>query len=333
MNVSGVWRKKLKSIPFFFIIVIAFIGNVQAQTPDFKYLGIEKGLSNNAVTSIYQDYNGFMWFGTYDGLNRYDAYGFKIYRNVIGDTASLNSNHITSIEGDEYHNLWIGGQKGVNLFNAAKSNFSPLRYLTIDKKVKIVDDDVNLIKAVKGGYIFVGTQHKGLLVFFPGLKTAIQLPFNMLQGNKSNYDVTAIESNPAARVVYIFIRQIGLCIYDIPGKTLQLLNNSIIQANCLKFDRTGKLWLATDNALYQYDIAANRYSQNFISTKSKIVSVYPDKKNTLWIATDGEGVLMLTDSNKKAVPLLTSLGAPLINSNAVYSIYEDFDGRKINKEF
>ncbi len=51
-----------------------------------KYLGIDQGLSNNVVITIYQDYKGFMWFGTYDGLNRYDGYGFKIFRNVIGET-------------------------------------------------------------------------------------------------------------------------------------------------------------------------------------------------------------------------------------------------------
>ena len=49
--------------------------------PVSTYLGIDQGLSNNSVRCIYQDHNGFMWFGTYDGLNRYDGYEFKVFSN------------------------------------------------------------------------------------------------------------------------------------------------------------------------------------------------------------------------------------------------------------
>src|SRR5258708_16230779 len=72
-----------------------------------RYLGIEQGLSNNAVISIYQDHNGFLWFGTYDGLNRYDGYGFKIFHNIIGHTTSLPTNNIYTIEKANNHNLSI----------------------------------------------------------------------------------------------------------------------------------------------------------------------------------------------------------------------------------
>ena len=82
-----------------------------------NYIGIEQGLSNNAVTSIYQDARGFMWFGTYDGLNRYDGYGFKVYRNVIGDSASLCSNSIYTISGDNDDHVWVGTQRGVSVFD------------------------------------------------------------------------------------------------------------------------------------------------------------------------------------------------------------------------
>ena len=47
--------------------------------PRVEYLGIEKGLSNNTVTSIFQDHHGFMWIGTYDGLNKYDGYSFRVF--------------------------------------------------------------------------------------------------------------------------------------------------------------------------------------------------------------------------------------------------------------
>src|SRR6476646_8016261 len=64
-----------------------------------RYLGIEQGLSNNAVTSIYKDKHGFVWIGTYDGLNKYDGSTVRIYRNIWGDNRSLNDNHINKITG------------------------------------------------------------------------------------------------------------------------------------------------------------------------------------------------------------------------------------------
>src|SRR5215475_15612941 len=92
--------------------------------PRVKYLGIEQGLSNNAVTCVYQDPRGFMWFGTYDGLNRYDGYGFTVFRTMIGDSTSLPFNNIATICGDGRGGLWVGGQKGIGIFDAATGKFS-----------------------------------------------------------------------------------------------------------------------------------------------------------------------------------------------------------------
>ena len=89
-----------------------------------EYIGIERGLSNNDVTCIFQDHHGFMWFGTYDGLNRYDGYSFKVFHNIIGDSNSLQDNHIYTIEEDGNYNLWVGCVKGVSIYNLAYSRFS-----------------------------------------------------------------------------------------------------------------------------------------------------------------------------------------------------------------
>ncbi|WP_431210103.1 two-component regulator propeller domain-containing protein [Puia sp. P3] len=73
-----------------FAIIFCFllwVGDCFAcDTLSVRYLGIDQGLSNNAVTCIYRDHNGYMWFGTYDGLNRYDGYSFRVFRNKIGDS-------------------------------------------------------------------------------------------------------------------------------------------------------------------------------------------------------------------------------------------------------
>ena len=166
----------LRCLLAFFLLLIVRISYAFDNYP-VEYLGIERGLSNNAVTCIYQDHHGFMWFGTYDGLNRYDGYGFKIFRNKIGDNTSLINNNVYTIEGDNQHNLWVGGQKGACVYNPIQSNFSPLWYFSRkDKMVHPVLDGIHCIKSAQDGIMLVGTQHDGLLLFLNQQDPGRQIP-------------------------------------------------------------------------------------------------------------------------------------------------------------
>src|SRR6188768_3271836 len=66
----------------------------------FEHIDGENGLSQNTVISIFQDSRGFMWFGTRDGLNKYDGYKFKVYKNVAKDPTSISGNFIQTIYED-----------------------------------------------------------------------------------------------------------------------------------------------------------------------------------------------------------------------------------------
>ncbi|OQP44534.1 hybrid sensor histidine kinase/response regulator [Niastella yeongjuensis] len=288
-----------------------------------RYLGIDQGLSNNAVTTIYQDYKGFMWFGTYDGLNRYDGYGFRIFRNVIGDSTSLNNNTIYTIEGDAANNIWVGGPKGACVFDPVRSTFSRLQYQSWQNAtLHYVQDNVHTIQAA-AGYMFIGSQ-QGLLVFENKSKPGVQIP---LQHN-TNYDVTAIEPDNARHTVWLFIQQVGLCQYDLFKKQLQIISTSIKQGSCLQLDKQGNVWLGNENGLYQFNTATHQYSQSYLPYRSKIVNLYFDKQHTAWIGSDGNGLLVLPPGAAQAMPYWSSTGKSVVNSNAVYAVYEDTDGRK-----
>ena len=94
----------------------------------FKHYQVEDGLSNNKVTSIVQDKKGFMWFGTIDGLNRFDGYCFKSFRNDISNPRSLGNNFINSLYCDEQNILWVGTQKGIYKYDPVHENFSPVSF-------------------------------------------------------------------------------------------------------------------------------------------------------------------------------------------------------------
>lgn len=130
-----------------FFCIFSLNISVAQDSVSVRYLGIDDGLSNNLVRCIYQDHNEFMWFGTYDGLNKYDGSSFRVFRDVIGDTTSLLDNHIYSIDSDFENNIWVGGPRGVSIYNAANSRFTvPFFRKTSNNKTVSLKGEVLTIK-------------------------------------------------------------------------------------------------------------------------------------------------------------------------------------------
>src|SRR5688500_9920690 len=303
-----------------FFLLIARISYGSDNYP-VEYLGIERGLSNNAVTCIYQDQQGFMWFGTYDGLNRYDGYNFQVFRNTPGDTSSLIGNSIYTIAGDTKDNLWVGGQKGACLLNAARSGFTWLKYLPANKKTaQWLQDDIHTINAIQKDLVLIGTNHLGLVVFEKESRTGKQI---LLPGTQSaSYDVTAIAGDSASSTIWIFIQQYGLYKYLPATRKLQLINNNIREANSLTCSKDGHVWLGNESGLFEYDPRLNNYTVNRLPGNNKVVHIREDRKGMLWIGSDGGGLLVMKKNEPTARPFATDKGEPMINSNAVYAINE-----------
>lgn len=301
------------------LVVLCIYTRLSAgDNPPVKYLGIEQGLSNDAVTSVFQDAKGFMWFGTYDGLNRYDGYGFTVYRNVIGDFSSLAFNNISSITGDCHQKLWVSGLKGISIFNPATGKFSVPAYLPWKGRAAIgVHEFVHVVKALDSGLVLAGTHADGLLVFDARTQRGWQVPLD----GKGAYDVYAIEYDRFSKLAWIFIQGRGLYTYDVRKGVLRLFNGTIRDGFCLKVDRTGRLWLGTDSGLVWLDRARNTYSNSYLPAQSRVVCIDVNEANDLCFGTDGAGLWRLPAGKATATPLP-------VNSNAVYSVYGDREGRK-----
>ncbi|WP_240755175.1 hybrid sensor histidine kinase/response regulator transcription factor [Pedobacter sp. SYP-B3415] len=113
--------KKLSLI--LFLIMLGGLG-LQAQPPSFRHYLVENGLSYNSVLCSVQDGRGFMWFGTKDGLNKFDGYTFKVFRNERGNPSSLGSNFIHSLHVDQQGILWVGTLRGLYSYNALTETFA-----------------------------------------------------------------------------------------------------------------------------------------------------------------------------------------------------------------
>ena len=303
-----------------------------AAAPSIKYLSIDQGLSNNSVRCIYQDHNGFMWFGTYDGLNRYDGYEFKVFRNKLNDTTSLPHNYIYTINEDQHNCLWVGTGQGIAKFNNLTGSFSPAYYLPYGTNTRRrITINATAIQPDTKGNVLIATNGQGLLIQRAGTETATQIPFANQAVLATEYNIPAMAIDAAGRC-WLFINQVGLCRYDYKSHSIKLVSNVIKAAAGMVCDNGG-IWIGGNTGLYQYNIASGTITENFTEqagnlTSNSIASLYLDKQKKLWIGTEGGGVNILNTGNDSFTYLQPSPNGRSLSSESVFSIYEDKNERK-----
>lgn len=121
---SGVRLIKEHSIVILILILLAHVS--KAQSGDFNFINFSSkdGLSANTVNVIFKDKYGYMWFGTDDGLNKFDGETFTVYRHNPGDSTSISANRINAICEDRLGNLWIGTNESLSFYNRKKNAFT-----------------------------------------------------------------------------------------------------------------------------------------------------------------------------------------------------------------
>lgn len=142
---------------FFSLLVSTTFLAAQPDKVQFERLSLDKGLSQSSVYAIAQDHQGFMWFGTQDGLNRYDGYSFKIFRHDGADTTSISHNYIRRLLVDRDGDLWIGTSNGgVNRYDPYSDRFE--RHLhKPDDQNSLSDDAIWALFEDRKGLIWIGT--------------------------------------------------------------------------------------------------------------------------------------------------------------------------------
>lgn len=316
---SGI-RKKI----LFLLLIICFTAAGRAQGYAIKYLDISMGLSNNSVTAIYQDKEGYMWLGTYDGLNRYDGYGFKIFRNEIKNHKSLASSSVFCINGDSKNHIWIGGASGGSIYNPTASSFERLSLGTANNYIY---DAIFQIEPANDSLVLAGCDKSGLVVFKTGSPIGKAVPLHHRGKRINQYNVMAIEPVASKKFCWVYIKQYGLYKLWTRDLSLEFIAGTLKQPNVIRQEKGGILWLGTDDGLYKFDPRTGQYSQNQLPGKYIVMRIRADRHSDLYIATDGSGVFR-AGKNRTFSPFKAPAETPLLKSAVVWDIFEDRDGNK-----
>lgn len=318
---------KFENFFLIFLICCLFQSKLPATTipPKVRTLGIENGLSNNSVRTIIKDAKGLMWFGTRDGLNRYDGYEFKVYRNNLLDSFSLPHNFIYALEEDGKHNIWVGTGQGIGVFNVLSSKFLPVCYFnTKTGKKQKIKAQINVIRKVGNGDMLIGTNSLGLFVKGAGENFARQIKLDSKNNKVSHFTVTTIK-NLNNRQVLLFIEPVGLCLYDVKTRRVKILNSQLDNAYCMETDKINNVWLGNKTGLYHYQLdnsVLKAINTHRPSNSPYLLDLFYNNHNKqLWTGTKADGIQVIDAFNGTRLNVLAK-------GQSVYDIFEDEAGRK-----
>lgn len=302
----------------------------------FEQITTEDGLSQSTVNDILQDSRGFLWFATEDGLNRYDGYEFKVFRNDPFDMFSVSSNQITAVIEDQSGAIWIGTRGGgLNKFDREQERF--LRFIhDSDDEKSISHNNITALFEDESGVILVGTQG-GLNILDP-LTNEFSVYYE-IDGHNDLKDarITTL-FHDSDDFIWIGTEQDGLYRFDRKrgGIDVYTTRNSSISDDwivSLYEDKQGTLWIGTQSGgLNRYNASENKFT-NYLSVQENIrslsnnwvLSMFEDSRGTFWIGTlNGLNIL---DRETGDFISFMDLNMPInLSNNSITALYEDRSG-------
>ena len=336
--------KSTHKICLILFLLVGFGHNAYAQEVPmtFKLVGTEAGLSQSSISGITQDPYGFLWVGTQDGLNRYDGYEFKTYRNKANIKNSISDSYILCLLTDSKGNVWAGTEMGLNRFDYENEHF--IQYLSEVGNTNSLDHNHVFVLHESGwmpGVLWVGTKG-GLNKIDLETDTVTRYGFAEMAKEievyhlitcilhaKSDPDVLWIGTNHG-----LFQMQIasGKFRQYTPVDYKTNLSNDYVNALCE--DSKGNIWVGTNQGLNRYVPETSSFkvyvsetnNPNSISSDN-IRSIFEDKEKNLWIGTIGGGLNQYHPLGDNFSAWKKQVGNPnSLADNEITQIFEDRSG-------
>jgi ligand-binding sensor domain-containing protein/signal transduction histidine kinase/DNA-binding response OmpR family regulator len=331
---------KLNSIisVFIFLILSHNLLFSQIMHLQFSNKSVEDGLSQSAVMAICQDDRGYMWFGTQDGLNKYNSVEFIIYRNKPNDSLSLPSNAVSEIYKDRRGNIWVGTTSGLATYIPDMDVF---KAIPVDQRNNIIDGmEVTSFLHDRDDNLWIGTTI-GLFKWIKGEHTNVErLPTASYQNN--GLPGSNIQNLYQDKHGKIWVGTTnGLCRLEIttdggyeyytyqykPGDPSGITHNFI---SVITEDLNGNLWISTRGGLNKFEKESERIIQ-YTSDKYDLIDdfirhILVDHHNNIWIGTY-RGLSHLDQQNGIFTNYIHDPDNPYsLSDNSIHSMYKDIKG-------
>jgi len=332
----------MKQNPFILFLCLITVYFSHSQNIKFTHYNDNNGLSHNSVRHIVQDKKGFLWFGTFSGLNRFDGYQFKNYlRSSLGNNKLYNDD-ITALELDEASNhLWIGTRKGLTLFKIDTQSFVTFLPNKNDPN-SLPEEEIRSVHVDPFKRVWVGTKTKGIYMFFLKENRFEKIPIKgfdyvkeIFEDKKGNIWVGSYDKGSVAKITLDTkgaIVRIKNYTLSVPYSTIK---NPYI--NFIYEDTKSDIFIGTREGLYKLDKVNDQFENLYIDNKNVrgalgpyFLSVARAPDGKYWVGTLG-GLLVCTQlediqkGNYKWYYSVLSDDNSLVD-NLISSLYFDASG-------
>ncbi|MFH2143342.1 MAG: two-component regulator propeller domain-containing protein [Bacteroidota bacterium] len=292
-------------------------------------INLKKGLSQNSVFSIFQDHIGYMWFGTWDGLNMYDGYSFTVFTE---NENGLSNQTINAIYEDIRGTIWVGTDAGLNKYNRKNRTFKSYRPNNFMPS-SISSDTITCIFQDSRENYWIGTKD-GLNKFDPDNEVFFKYKVDQdINNNEIYYDIAEdkdgkiwLASNTGIKI-YNPASNSFFCYWDNSGGKNNLISKKIWS---VEIDSSGLVWIGSDKGLSCYNIVTQKF-RHFLScpenpdslSYNDVYDIIESYDGMIWIATYGGG---LNRYNKKTNKFDRFSSYRSENDVFINTVYEDKSG-------
>lgn len=314
--------------------------HAQSQNLVFEEISIEQGLSQSIVFCILQDSKGFLWFGTEDGLNKYDGYKFTVLQHDPYNSNSLSYNEIRAIHEDSSGVLWIGAfYGGLNKYDPDQQQFTRYQHEPTNPR-SLSHNNVKAIYEDKAGVLWIATDG-GLNRFDRETEQFKRYQHDPANPNSLSNDILRDIYEDKSGVLWIATED-GLNAFDRQTESFRVyrhlpanpnsLSNDLVTSICE--DQSGRLWIGTFSGLNRLDPARKRFTRyrnerdnpNSLS-HDEIRAIFEDSSGLLWIGTNGGGLNLYDRENETFIRYHNDPQNPKsLSKDEIFSIYEDRSG-------
>ncbi|HTF16741.1 MAG TPA: two-component regulator propeller domain-containing protein [Chryseolinea sp.] len=327
---------------FFFLLVILLGHGALAQPLQYQFgrIDIGKGLSHQTVNDIHKDNTGYLWFATASGLNRYDGYSIKVFRNIPGDTTSIASNEVNRLYEGPGGMLWIYSYSGNDVYDPRTETFHRNTNALLSS-MGIATGMITFIKKDRSGNFWFIHYNQGLFCFNPTTKTTKRLvPVANDSGSIASLQMTAVEEDSEGNMWLIhqngIFERIDHKSMRVTYRNVELRDrfNAQLFEYILMIDSDNDLWMASDRnfGCFHYDIKKGTLTNFNRESKARLTSnivkkIVEDGKGIIWIGTENGGVNLINKKDFSVTSLLyDEEDDRSLSENSIHAMLKDREG-------